>query len=282
MCQHIRVCLKIHYCNLHILQQAMFGCVPEYIFIMKVKGRNKVHMINIAVCDDQESIREDICEKIKKQKIKEKYRTDTFQTGEEVLEAMEQMCYDIYFLDIELAEGDMNGYKLAQEIRKWDQTAILIFLSSHDEYACEAFEVSALRFLRKPIVEEKFAEAFQKAMEIVSKGRGTFLYHESRITQKVQLKEILYFEVIGKEIIIKLINGTERKFKGTLKEVINTLRHSYFAQCYKSLYVQLEYVSYIGENEIELTNGEKLPVSRKYKKEFRNAYTEFCWMREGN
>ena len=58
-------------------------------------------MIKIAICDDQKSIGEDICEKIDAQKIDEKCLTDLFQTGEEVLKAMEQEDYDIYFYRLE-------------------------------------------------------------------------------------------------------------------------------------------------------------------------------------
>lgn len=206
---------------------------------------------------------------------------EPFQTGEELLKAMEQDYYDIYFLDIELAEGSMDGYQLAQEIRRREPAVVLIFLSSHDEYACEAFEVGALRFLRKPVVEEKFAEAFGKAVDMVLAGNEDFVYKQDKVLKKVKVKEILYFSVEGKEITIKLINGEERKFKGSLKEVARKLRYHSFAQCYKSLYVQLEYVGYIGKTEIELSSGEKLPLSRKYKKTFGEANAEFIWRREG-
>lgn len=238
-------------------------------------------MIKVAVCDDRKSVREDICEKIKKQKTEEKCMAEPFQTGEELLKAMEQDYYDIYFLDIELAEGSMDGYQLAQEIRRREPAVVLIFLSSHDEYACEAFEVGALRFLRKPVVEEKFAEAFGKAVDMVLAGNEDFVYKQDKVLKKVKVKEILYFSVEGKEITIKLINGEERKFKGSLKEVARKLRYHSFAQCYKSLYVQLEYVGYIGKTEIELSSGEKLPLSRKYKKTFGEANAEFIWRREG-
>ena len=237
-------------------------------------------MIKVAVCDDLKSVREDICNEIKKQKTGEKCTADAFQSGEEVLKAMEEEYYDIYFLDIELAEGGMDGYQLAQEIRRREPAVVLIFLSSHDEYACEAFEVGALRFLRKPVVEQKFAEAFGKAVDMVLAGNEDFVYKQEKVLRKVKIKEILYFAVEGKELTIKLVDGEERKFKGSLKEVAEKLRYHYFAQSYKSLYVQLEYVSYIGKTEIELSNGEKLPLSRKYKKAFREANAEFIWRRE--
>lgn len=45
--------------------------------------------------------------------------------------------------------------------------------------------------------------------------------------------------------------------------------------------MQLEYVGNIGKTEIELSSGEKLPLSRKYKKTFGEANAEFVWGREG-
>lgn len=175
-------------------------------------------MIKVAVCDDLKSVGEDICKRIEKQKTEEKCMAEAFQTGEELLTAMEREDYDIYFLDIELSGGGIDGYQLAREIRRREPAVVLIFLSGHEEYACEAFEVGALRFLRKPVVEEKFEEAFRKAVDMVLAGNEDFVYKQDKVLKKVKVKEILYFAVEGKEITIKLVNGEERKFRGSLKE----------------------------------------------------------------
>ena len=159
-------------------------------------------MIKVAVCDDLKSVGEDICKRIEKQKTEEKCMAEAFQTGEELLTAMEREDYDIYFLDIELSGGGIDGYQLAQEIRRREPAVVLIFLSGHEEYACEAFEVGALRFLRKPVVEEKFEEAFRKAVDMVLKGKQIFSYSADYKGKLIPFREIAFFEAVGRKVIL--------------------------------------------------------------------------------
>ena len=239
-------------------------------------------MIKVAVCDDQKNVREDICEKVKKQK-KEKCMAEAFQSGEELLKAMEEEYYDIYFLDIELSKGGMDGYQLAQEIRRREPAVVLIFLSGHEEYACEAFEVGALRFLRKPVVEEKFAEAFGKAVDMALKGKQIFSYVADYKDRQIAFREIAYFETVGRKMILHKGTGEQEIFYGTLKSIQKKIQGKHFELCHKSYLINLEYVKELAGDQIVLVNGEKLPISRKHKKAIRESYTDYMIMvnREG-
>ena len=235
-------------------------------------------MIKIVVCEDQKMISDNICGKIKQQELGEICRIDTFQKGEDVLKAMECEHYDIYYLDIELEEGGMNGYKLAQKIREQSNSAILIFLSSHDEYACEAYEIDALRFLRKPIVEEKFNEAFRKAIELLSRGKQVFTYTVHYQERHILLSEIRYFESVGRKIILHTCTGETDIFYGSLKEMQKDFQEKYFVCCHTSYLINMEYVKEIGADQICLSNGEKLPISRKYKNQVREKFVKYLFM----
>lgn len=236
--------------------------------------------MRIGVCEDEQKIREYIGEKIQDLAKSEDYKIKYYSSGEALLHALEQEKFDVYYLDIELQSGGMNGYILAKEIRKLQPSAILIFITSHVEYACEGYELDVFRFLCKPINEEKFAEAFYKSLDLWKKGNVFFTYKQRGRLQKVKKRDILYFDVYGKEIHMKLCSGKEIIYKGSLRDVIEKLDGSGFAQCYKSIYVQLSYVQYVLENEIGLFNQEELPLSRTYKNRFIEKYAEFNWEKE--
>lgn len=235
-------------------------------------------MIKIAVCDDQESMSEIISKKIKEQQIGETCQVDIFHTGEDVLKAMEHVRYDLYYLDIELKEGGMNGYKLAELIRERNYSAILIFLSSHDEYACKAYEVEALRFLKKPIEEEKFQEAFKKALKLLLKGRWIFSYTVNYQEKRISVREIRYLESKGRKIILHTNTGGKETFYGSLKEIQKDLEGRFFAMCHSSYLVNLEYVEGISADMICLSSGERLPISRRCKSVVHSKYTEYLFM----
>lgn len=245
---------------------------------MHDKWGSEKRMIKIAICDDQDNIRNSIYKKIKEQQFGEIYEIDMFQTGEDVLQAIEQVQYDIYYLDIELGESGIDGYKLAQAVREKDGSAILIFLSSHDEYACEAYELDVLRFLKKPVVEEKFMEAFRKALKILEKGKKIFTYTVDYKEKFRLLKEIKYFESTGRKIILHMGTGEKEIFYGSIKEVQRQLQENFFVLSHTSYLINLEYVKEIKADQICMLNGEILPMSRRYKKQVKERFTKYVFM----
>lgn len=60
---------------------------------------------------------------------------------------------DLYFLDIEMPE--MNGFELAKFMRKEAPSSMLVFLTSHLEYAVEGYEVQAFGYIPKNLLSEK-------------------------------------------------------------------------------------------------------------------------------
>ena len=236
--------------------------------------------MRIGICEDEIELQKKLGEIIQKLPKSNNCKIEYYLSGEALLHALKQKTFDVYFLDIELQSEGIDGYALAKEIRKLQPSAILIFITSHVEYACEAYELDVLRFLRKPLDEEKFKEAFSKAIEIWEKGNNFFVYKQGERLQKVKKRDILYFDVYGKEIRAKLCSGKEIIYKGSLRKVMEELDGSGFAQCYKSIYVQLSYVQYVEEQEIRLSNQEVLPLSRTYKNDFKKKYAEFNWEKE--
>lgn len=54
---------------------------------------------------------------------------------------------DIFILDVEMP--DMDGFELADKIRKYTETSVIIFLTSHDEMASMGYKSKALRYVIK-------------------------------------------------------------------------------------------------------------------------------------
>ena len=94
-------------------------------------------MVNICILDDDRIPAEQLHRVITKFFTQRKvaYTVDLFSEGERLLKTLEraEMHYHIYFLDI-LMPGK-NGIQVAQEIRKKDSEAHIIFLTSSPEYA---------------------------------------------------------------------------------------------------------------------------------------------------
>ena len=117
----------------------------------------QVMRLNIAVCDDEKAIREQINELIEKEKAG--ISTDLYETGDALLAADKK--FDIVFLDIQMEGTD--GIGTAKKLGERDEDTILIFITGIREYVFQAFDVAAFHCLLKPVEEDKFHEVLHRA-----------------------------------------------------------------------------------------------------------------------
>ncbi|HAB93378.1 MAG TPA: histidine kinase [Lachnospiraceae bacterium] len=79
----------------------------------------------------------------------------TASSGRKALELVKSYQIDVAFLDIEI--GGTNGIDLARKIREMQPDVRIIFVTSHDSYALDAFSVHATGYLLKPVFSEDLA-----------------------------------------------------------------------------------------------------------------------------
>lgn len=76
------------------------------------------------------------------------------ETGDDTLTEIRRKRPDIVFLDISMP--GRSGVEVAQELLEDDMPPAVVFVTAHDEFALQAFEVSAIDYLVKPIDRERF------------------------------------------------------------------------------------------------------------------------------
>ena len=80
--------------------------------------------------------------------------------GREAVAAIRGTRLDLVFLDVQMPE--MDGFAVVQKVRA-DRMPAVVFVTAHDQYAIEAFEVNAIDYLLKPVTRERFAQALARA-----------------------------------------------------------------------------------------------------------------------
>ena len=103
----------------------------------------------IAICDDEQNQIEYITSIVASWSAHEGHSCEirTFASAEAFLfEYEEDKAYDILLLDVEMK--NMNGIELAKRIRKDNNRAEIIFITSHFEFVGEGYEVDALHYHR--------------------------------------------------------------------------------------------------------------------------------------
>ena len=80
--------------------------------------------------------------------------------GREAVAAIRDSHPDLVLLDVQMPE--MDGFAVVSKIGAEHMPAV-VFVTAHDQYAIQAFEINALDYLLKPVIEERFVKALVRA-----------------------------------------------------------------------------------------------------------------------
>lgn len=218
-------------------------------------------MYKVAICDDEETcVREatDLLENYRKTHPQLGFDVDVFMSSIELLGAMEKKSYDIYLLDIYVDR--MNGIELAEAVRKKDEMAHIIFMTSSNAYYKEAFRIQAVHYLEKPILEEDFFAAMDRACH---KEETRFLtVKDGGQVTKIVLGDILYVESEDHYKRIVADHGSSYMVRSTLKELAQDLSEEYFYCLGIKSIINLKKVLRISKEAIVMEDGKEFSVPR--------------------
>jgi len=222
-------------------------------------------MLEIAVCDD-ESIMTSKIENLLERIGKGDLEIDVFYDGNTLVDyIINGKRYDIIYLDIEMS--NKNGISAAREIRKVDKKVIIMYVSSYESYAKEVFEVSAYRFIIKPIDTNIFQKYFEAARAEITAQPRYFRYQYNKVTYRVSIDEILYFQSDRRVTYIITENGSNKCY-GKLNDIEKNLIKSniHFLRTHQSFLVNPKYVFRYVYHSIELIDGTILAISENRRK----------------
>lgn len=80
--------------------------------------------------------------------------------GKSGLEAIEELRPDAVFMDINMPL--QNGIELAKQVKEFDDSIDIIFVTAYEEHAVEAFEVNALDYILKPFDEKRIRKTIER------------------------------------------------------------------------------------------------------------------------
>ncbi|MCR9228286.1 MAG: response regulator [Flavobacteriaceae bacterium] len=192
---------------------------------------------------------------------------------------------DIVFLDVQL--GKNTGFDLLSQLDTFDFE--VIFTTSFDNYALQAFKFSALDYLLKPIDKNDLANALQKLrnhknLKETSK-KIDILFHNfkegNELSKRIAIPTLDGFAMLDTNDIIRLqsdvnythihtLSNKRITASKTLKYFEGVLEGNAFFRVHKSHLVNLSFVEHYVKGKggyIVLTDGSKIEVAVRRKEE---------------
>lgn len=226
----------------------------------------------IAICDDDQDQIECISSIVSSWGRQNSFTCDmdVFHSAEAFLFAYEDhKGYDILLLDVEMK--DMTGIELAKQIRKDNDRAEIIFITSHFEFIGEGYEVDALHYLIKPISEEKLMQVLSKAAEKLSVEPSSLVINCDGETVRLYEWDILYVESYLHYIVIRT-RDKEYKIKENISAFEQKLSDDFY-RIHRSYLVSLKHITRISRTSVHIGDTE-LPLSRGKYDDINRAFIE--------
>jgi len=218
-------------------------------------------MIHIAICEDNDAdlthLRGMLCQ------TKILCDFTEYTSAEPLILDLEsgQKHFDLFLLDI-LLPGQ-NGVEAARHIRRLSEKAVLIFLTTSEDYYREAFDLYAFHYLIKPVCLVDLTEVLTKAYNHISAPEETL--HIMSRGQNITLRhaDIVYIDSYNHALCFHMRDGHKYTSYGRLDEIQLQLAAGLFVRCHKSFIVNLIHVSSLTREGFHIGNT-LIPISRTY------------------
>ena len=225
--------------------------------------------MRVAVCEDDREDMELMCSLLDDYDQLSRFQISRFSSGGELLAAAAEESFDLALMDIEMSE--LNGFETARQLAASPEPPLIIFVTRTMEYTIQGYGV-AFRYIPKPVTMEKLAPALDAAVREIWANRFTFSVEEKSYILRMQ--EIYYIDVY--DHVTTVHTATEDySVRATLKDMLAQLPQGYFGMPHQSFIVNLAHVRTATAQEVTLTNGAVIPVSRRRQMEFMGQLQSF-------
>lgn len=238
--------------------------------------------MKIVVCDDDE---EDLA---KIERLLTSYRqansnvrldTEKFLDAETLYRKIQtEDLADIYILDMIMSKK--TGIDIGSEIRRIGRESVIVYITSSDDFAFEAYGVRAIRYLLKPVSEEQFFEALDYALSLTKMEKEPIYSVKTKNgLVAVPYSKIEYIENYSRVLNIWLTDGEliksifiRKSFNEEIKEIAEDKS---FIQVHKSFLINMRYVKKLTQKTVLMESGKSIPVSKNRAADVKKEYLLF-------
>jgi two-component system, LytTR family, response regulator len=217
--------------------------------------------------------------------------------GREALRLVEELRPDVLLLDVEMP--GLDGFAVVKALPPGPAPAI-VFVTAFQDYAVQAFELRATDFVVKPVARDRLAAAIQQARSILQARQAgeRLAFLQKRLLElerrglsgadpclwvkigsdkrRLALSDIRWLEA-ERDFVRVHMNGHTHLVSAMLGEMEEALEEKEFLRVHRSAIVRKDRVRAVLRGRfsapvLELDDGHRLPVGRKYRDAVLSAF----------
>ncbi len=229
--------------------------------------------------------------------------------GRSAVEAVQTLRPDLLFLDVQMPH--LDGFGVLAELTGTEVCPVVVFVTAHDRYTLEAFEVRAIDYLLKPFEDERFEQALAAARERLVDSQARRLWEQLTVlagerlepreaipespaaagstpvrrfavtkrghTLLLPVDDVEWIEADGAYVRLHLHDGANHLLRDRLKRLDRVLDPEAFVRVHRSAIVRKDRVRELhplfhGEYELRLASGARVRLSRTYRDALHRLY----------
>ena len=205
-------------------------------------------------------------------------------SGAEAVTQIRSTRPELVFLDVQMPE--CNGFEVLEILKADAALPVIVFVTAYDEYALRAFDAGALDYLLKPFDDARFSLAMQRARQKIAAQAAVQSREIPRLTVRsagrvayVQIPDIDWVEAADYYACLH-VGSKSHLLRQSMGELEKELDPRIFCRIHRSTIVNLRRVRALkvddaGEYEVILEGGQKLRLSRRFRKDLQTRMSEF-------
>jgi len=153
---------------------------------------------------------------------------------------------DVLFLDIELSHG--TGFDLLAGL---DPSPAVVFVTAHDDYGAQAFDIAAADYLLKPVSPERLAQTLTRLLSRVNSGYLTTKTRNG--TRIIKTQDLTVAQAQGDYVLLCSATHANELMHITLKRLVPQLPTPPFCAVSRSMIINLDHIAHVSQRPGEQT-----------------------------
>lgn len=236
-------------------------------------------VINVAICDDDAIFLNRINNLVTSNflQLNIDAKTTTFNDALALIDTFkeEPFAFDVVFLDIDMPK--LSGLDVAKTLREFNNELIIVFVSSHEQYARQSIEYAPFRYIKKDNLDIELLVAIKAvSTRLTSQKTTPYIFLDTIYGYDKLLKsKIMYIDMSEQRVTIHCTDG-DISTHATYEYLLKHLQDNCFVVYNRCSIVNIQYISSIKTpNTLILDNGAELVSSFRRISAVRDAILKY-------